>query len=83
MCLPELLMDVVIIKGDTDKLSVVAVSCQIHVTGCDVMLSCHVIGLLIADVAVKTEHSGLDCMAKMRSEEELQRLTESPMKTAN
>lgn len=55
MCLPELLMDVMIIKGDTIKLSLIvavpchfySVSCQIHIMGCDVMFSCHVIGPLI------------------------------------
>ena len=75
MCLPELLMDLVIIKGVTVKLSVVSaaprhsyiVSFQIHVMGCDVMFSCHVIGLLIKDVA-DIEHNGLNCIAKVRSE---------------
>lgn len=75
MCLPELLMDVVIIKGDTVKVSVISaapcyfcsVGCQIHATTCDVMFSCHVIGLLIKDVA-DIEHNGLDCLAKAGSE---------------
>lgn len=74
MCLPELVMDVVITKGDTVKLSVISaalchfgsVSRQIHVTGCNVMFSCHVIGLLIKDVADK-EHNRLDCVAKART----------------
>lgn len=47
MCLPRLLMDAVIIKGDTIKLSVISaapwhlysVRYQIHITGCDVMYS--------------------------------------------
>lgn len=75
MCLPELLMDVVILKGDMLKVSVISaapcyfysVSCQIHVTGCDVMFSCHVIGLLIKDMA-DIEHNGLDCLAMAGSE---------------
>lgn len=75
MCLPELLMDAVIIKGDRVKLSVIttapfhfhSVSCQIHVTGCDVMFSCHVIGLLIKDMA-DIKHNRLDCVAKARTE---------------
>lgn len=76
MCLPELLMDVMIIKGDTVKLSVISaaprgsyiVSCQIHVTGRDVMffLPCD-LRRLIKDVADK-EHNRLDFMAKVRSE---------------
>lgn len=76
MCLPELLMDVVITKGDTVKMSVISshqalchfhsVSRQIHVTDCGVWFSCHVIGLLIKDVADK-EHNGQDCVAEARS----------------
>lgn len=50
MCLPELLMEVVTVEGDTVGLSVISsrsrlpssVSCQSHVTGCDVTFSCHV-----------------------------------------
>lgn len=76
MCLPELLVDVVIINGDTAKLSVTSaalchhvhgVSCQSHITGCDVMFFCDVIGLQIKDVAVE-EHKGPDCVAETRSE---------------
>lgn len=74
MCLPELLMDVVITKGDTVKMTVISealchfdsVSHQIHITDCGVRLSCHVIGLLIKDVADK-EHNGQNCVAEARS----------------
>ena len=73
MCLPELLMDVAIIKGDTVKLSVIsAARCHFDtvsaVTGCDVIFSCHVTGLLIKDVADR-EHNGPDCVAQAGSEE--------------
>lgn len=75
-CLPELLKDFVLIKGDAVKLSVISavprqsyiVSCQIDVTGCDVMFSCYVIWLLIKDMA-QTEHR-LDCMAEVTKKEE-------------
>lgn len=74
MCLPELLMDAEIIKGDTVKLSVISaatvplftVSAVRHWL-CDVMFSCHVIGPQIKEVADK-EHNGLDCVAEERSE---------------
>lgn len=74
MCLPELLTDAEIIKGDTVKLSVISaatvplftVSAVRHWL-CDVMFSCHVIGPQIKEVADK-EHNGLDCVTEERSE---------------
>lgn len=87
MCLPERLMDLVIIKGDRVKLSVIpaaprqsyVVSCQIDVTGCDVMFSCHVIWLLIKDMA-QTEHR-LDRMSEVTKKPQLWRSHSITMKT--
>lgn len=62
MCLPELLMDCVIIKGDALRQCYI-VSRHIDVTGCDVMFSCYAIWLLIKDMAETKPR--LDCMAEV------------------
>lgn len=57
-------MDVAITKGDAIKLSVTAaslslsVSCQIHVTGSDVTLPCHMIGAADRRRGTNIERSG-------------------------
>lgn len=59
MCLPETLNRRCDHKGRHVKLWVIAavtchscsVNCQVHVMGCDVMISSRVIGLLMTDVA--------------------------------
>lgn len=40
---------------------------RIHVTGFETLFPCHVIGLLIRDLA-DIEHNGLECVIKVRSQ---------------